>query len=202
MLLPENQKIFKKLKLKYLEETTISPEIETLHLHTDNIGSDYYQDNKTEFILLNNKYSELVKESYMAPVTISYISEISGYGLFADEYITEKGLIGEYTGIVQKAQDIVAVKNSDGKYNTDYSWDYPVMINNETELEINAYNMGNELRFVNHSFTPNCRADHFLLGNRWVIVFYAIQPIKKDNQILADYGEEYWAGGIREMFLM
>ncbi len=168
----------------------------------DQKDSPYYQDNREEFETLLKDYGEALAETSMAAVSIRKVSDDVGYGLFAEEDILSGALIAEYAGVVQPGEDLLpGDENVESGFETDYSWDYPDAWYEDQLFEVNALRMGNELRYVNHSFEPNLAVEHCLMDNRWVIFFVASSFIRKESQLTVDYGEEYWSGGFRELVL-
>jgi SET domain-containing protein len=170
----------------------------------DQKGSPYYQDNKEEFEVLHKEYHRKIEEAIMAPVSIRRVSDDVGHGLFAEALMKPGAYLSEYAGVVQPGEDIVLdPETCDGSkgFDTDYTWDYPDAWYEDVLYEVNAGTMGNELRYINHSFEPNLAVEHTLVANRWVIFFVALQYIKAGSQLTVDYGEEYWSGGFRELIL-
>jgi hypothetical protein len=167
----------------------------------------YYRANRRSFERLERRYGPEIERAALGPV---YIAEAAGMGLglFAAEALPKGTLIGEYTGIVRAAvefrlTDEPEPDDSDEprRFPTDYAWGYPECLPGP-ELEIDAAEAGNELRFVNHSFRPNLAVEHTAVGNRWAVFFIASRRIRPGEQLLADYGEEYWSGGHRVLVLV
>jgi SET domain-containing protein len=167
----------------------------------DQKSSPYYQDNREEFETLLREYGEALDDTFVAEVSIRKVSDDVGHGLFAEEDIQPGALIAEYAGIVQPGEDLIPDGEESAGFETDYSWDYPDAWYEDQLYEVNALRMGNELRYVNHSFEPNLAVEHCLMDNRWVIFFVASSFIPKGTQLTVDYGEEYWSGGFRELIL-
>ncbi len=171
----------------------------------DQKESPYYKDNREEFETLTADYGSSIEETLMADVSIRLVSREVGYGLFAEEDLQPGAFIAEYTGVIQPGEDLEVDPDSDerpeGGYETDYTWDYPDAWYEDELYEVNAGKMGNELRYVNHSFEANLAVEHTLIGNRWVIFFVALGFIPAGTQFTVDYGEEYWSGGFRELIL-
>jgi len=169
----------------YLPRTvnTISPWSDRLILE-----SPYYLENKDEFGRLFDKFSEQVLNSSIANIIISESSNKKGFGVFAASDIPPGTLIGEYTGYLQTG------------CGDPYSWDYPE-IPGYPELELSALKGGNETRFINHSFQPNCLAEHFPLEGIYVIIILSINTIKAGSELFLDYGDDYWLAGDREIII-
>jgi uncharacterized protein len=189
--------LFNDLKLRYLENNEmIFPEIEK----TDLRKSLYYNDNKEEFIYLEEKYGEKLRNNCTAPVHVQKVDDQIGYGLFASKPLRADDLIGEYSGIVQEAFSFDP-SDKETSVKTEYAWDFPDEIPGLPPLEINARFAGGVLRFVNHSFQPNLRIEHTIIDNEWKIFFTADVNIKEGTELFVDYGDVYWSVESREIIL-
>lgn len=189
--------LFKNLNLRYL----INNEMEFPEIRNHDLSkSKYYMDNYDEFTYLNEKYGDKLTKSLYSPTYIKKINDLIGYGLFAAKSLKADDLIGEYTGIVQEAFHFDP-EDKETSAKTEYAWDYPDEIPGLPPLEINARYAGGVLRFVNHSFTPNLRIEHTVVGNEWKIFFVADENIETDAELFVDYGDAYWAVESREIII-
>jgi hypothetical protein len=132
---------------------------------------------------ISKKYSNLIcyKNSYkLQPnLYIKYIGKNIGHGLFADQNFKKGDFIGEFCGTVTSKPH-----SSSDDYN--YSYD-------DVDLVIAPRKIGNELQFANHSENPNVDWKHIVGKDQKVhVIFVAIKNIKKNDQILINYGEDYW----------
>jgi uncharacterized protein len=161
------------------------------------VNSPYYIQNKEEFIALSQRYTEYVKYQIIADICIRDTSCVlpakcgvtgRGLGVYAVNDICENSFIGEYTGYLQ-------IGSGDK-----YCWDYPE-VPGYNELELSALKGGNETRFINHSFQPNCYADHFPVDGIYVIIITSLNNITAGSELLLDYGDNYWAAGDREVIV-
>lgn len=192
----EIQQFFRDNGLLYLKRTRVAWE----PLFSKKLDkSRYYQENKTVFETLSEKYEHFIDQCLMAPVYIKWIDGDIGYGVFAAEEILKEAFIGEYTGVVQVSNENEETGDSENGYSTDYSWYYLDEIKNGPVLEINGKYEANEMRFVNHGRNPNVDVEHMLHHGQWIIFFKASRNIEKDEQLLISYGEEYWQDGFREL---
>ena len=194
----EMESLFRSLKVQYLSR---SRQIDDLPSRRHYGKSTYYRDNRSEFERLAGEYAESVVNCRVVSSSVRYLDDSMGRGLFAEERCREGDFIGEYTGLIQKASRCRPVKDQLGGYATDYSWTYPEK-KRFRSLEVNGRLNGNETRFINHSFTPNCRMEHTLIEGRWVLFLVAAREILPDEQFTVDYGEEYWVGGYRELIMI
>lgn len=187
---------FEKQGLIYLERTRIDWK-PLLDKKLDQ--SPYYKTNEAEFKALSRKYGEHIDNCLKAPLHIQKVDDIIGYGVFADEDINKDDFIGEYAGVVQIADKLGDCKEALSGFETDYTWYYLDEIEGGPALEINGRLEGNETRFINHSFDSNVDVEHTLHKGQWVIFFKAAKDIKKDEQLLINYGEKYWEDDCRKV---
>ena len=193
----EIELLFKNLGLRHITvNDIIYPELKECKLRI----STYYMDNIDEFNNLEKKYGEQLRNYYYAPLYIKNTDDGIGYGLFADKPMKKGDLVGQYTGIVQEAS---AYDNSDEDISTgtEFAWDYPDEIPGLPPLEINAGTAGSILRFANHSFRPNLKVEHAVIGNEWMIFFVLNTDVDADTQLFCDYGDDYWSADFREVVI-
>ena len=124
----------------------------------------------------------------IVPLSIKFINDQIGYGVFARTQICTGHCIGEYTGRVASQDDC-----SSGIY----AWDYPI-INNSTddlrEYVVDGSICGNELRFVNDAGdASNCMSYDIVTPDGIPHVMYvALRDIQPGEQLTINYGNEYW----------
>lgn len=120
-----------------------------------------------------------------APVTVQWIDEELGYGLFAAADLFEGTYVGEFTGQVRRLYRSKPQKNA-------YCFHYPTRFWSWHYTIVDALKEGNETRFINHSDTPNlqplCLCERSLLH----LVFVAKQNIPAGTQLTYDYGPDFW----------
>lgn len=186
---------FKQKGIVYLRKTRVEWK-PLLSMKLDQ--SPYFRANEEEFKKLNKKYAEKIEKGYMASVYIKELDENLGVGVFSGEDIKKDDLIGEYAGVVQIAEEGSEIEDGKG-YESDFSWYYLDEIKGGPSLEISGRLEGNEMRFVNHGLNPNVDVEHMLHNGQWIIFFKAAINILKDEQLLINYGDEYWSDGYREL---
>lgn len=134
---------------------------------------------------LGKKYIEKIEAAYIPQVSVRWITDQVGYGLFAEEEIPLGSYVGEYTGIVRR---------NDRRYFealNNYCYEYPVEDEIGRSFVIDA-TQGNLTRFINHSFHPNLQPVHVFYDGYYHLIFIALISIKKGEQLSYDYGESYW----------
>ncbi len=129
-------------------------------------------------------YVDQINKKYSAPVYIAFINDQVGHGVFAQQNIKKGHMIGEYTGIVKH------VNFSNKKEDYDYAWGFPP----PAKFVIDSTHAGNFTRFINHCNNHNVDMVYVPINNRWHLIYVANQDIKKDDQLLANYGKPYWRG--------
>lgn len=126
-----------------------------------------------------HKTADDVAQSW-PPLYIAEVNEKVGMGCFARKKIKKHSFIREYTG-----QRIPATLETD-------DFTYVAMLTHE--IFVDAKNIGNESRYMNHSTTtPNAINDHIRLADGTIIlVLIALKDIEPDEEIRWNYGSSYW----------
>lgn len=181
----KNQALFQKLGIIYLKNIQIiSPAIQGLQArHTDR-----YLRNSLQYDNLEKKHQRQIARGYIAPISVRFIDDKIGYGVFAEADIVQDQFVGEYTGQVMDLKDIKDTK---------YTWGYLVghdKYGQPINTSLDAGFAGNEMRFVNHDYQPNVKMQYIPQDDKWHVCYVAIKPIKKGEQLLVDYGKRYWSG--------
>ncbi len=134
---------------------------------------------------LGMQYRDAIWSGYSADVSIQWIDDQIGYGLFAHQDLDKGEYVGEYTGTVRRHDYLHPNFNS-------YCFHYPTRFFSAQYTYIDALYEGNSLRFLNHSNRPNlqprCLFDRGLLH----LVFFAKKTIRSGEQLTFDYGKDYW----------
>jgi SET domain-containing protein len=192
----EISRFFKNNGLVYLERTRIAWKP---LLSMDLSERDYYLENREFFEEANHRYARFIKDRYMAPLYIRKIDSKVGYGVFAQSELAQDAFIGEYTGVIQRAEEKSGRELEQGGYESDYAWYYLEELEEAPDLEINGRFEGNELRYVNHGDRPNVDVEHVLIDGHWILFFKAAKKIAADEQLLINYGNAYWEDGWRDL---
>ncbi|MCI5052405.1 MAG: SET domain-containing protein-lysine N-methyltransferase [Simkaniaceae bacterium] len=128
-------------------------------------------------------YREAICLGALAPVSVRWINDEVGFGLFAATEIHKGAFIGEYTGVVRENNDHLKMSN--------YLFGYPVNDDIDRPLVIDAEN-GNLTRFINHSYSPNLEKGYAYCNGMFHMVLYAGRTIQPGEQLFYDYGQTYW----------
>ena len=180
----ERLKLFKRLGLKYTQELVFADDCKDLSdidknkLRLYTYLGDLYDE-------LAEKYGSYVASKYVAPVSIRWVSDSVGYGLFAEQDFPPGAFIVEYIGNVTKSTD-----------NPTWTWVYPKpggFLHTKDKFLLDAQYYGNEARFVNHSEEPNLDLQAVYQARTWHIAYVAARAIHKGEELLAHYGDGYWS---------
>lgn len=139
-------------------------------------------DKSTKWLHLS--YRPQTETGWINDVYIQWINKEVGYGLFARKTISKWEYIGEYTGVVKRINPLNL---------TPYCYRYPVSpgIYPFNIFAIDAMNLGNETRFMNHSLTPNCETFTTFDGQLFHANLRAIRPIRQGEELTYDYGSDF-----------
>lgn len=108
-----------------------------------------------------------------------------GHGAFATAPFQPGDYVGTYAGVLVRRKLF-------GRNSNDYCFRIPTTRYTPWPLMIDAEKAGNEMRYVNHSDTPNL--DSIAIEHKGLIhiLLCAAKPIPKNAQLLLDYGHSYW----------
>jgi len=163
----EFQKYWKRYSKKMIEnqETSVVKEMKRLFSEIEKSGND---------------------DRYVDNLTIKKVSEAKGFGVFAKHKIPKNTIITHYAGVIKK--DV----GSWGKNNR-----YVFGFTGTKKLEdwvIDAEKICNLASFMNHSYSPNVEAVEYYAVDGPKVVFKTIADIQANEELVYDYGEEYWKG--------
>ncbi|MBI1961620.1 MAG: SET domain-containing protein [Parcubacteria group bacterium] len=114
------------------------------------------------------------------PAAVSVRRAKAGLGLFAEEPIKRGQFVIEYQGRLlsdAKAQE----QNTKYLFEINRNW------------TVDGSSRRNTARYINHSCRPNCEPDTI----RHRIKIYALRNIKPGEELVYDYGKEYWEDYIK-----
>lgn len=174
-----------KLGFTYLPQLAFeSPQEETL-VREKGFSKERNQEITPLAMTLGAQYKNQIEAAYMPPVSLHYVEESVGYGLFAADEIPPNTYVGEYTGIVRR---------NDRTYFeplNNYCYEYPVLDEIGRSYVIDA-TQGHLTRFINHSYTPNLKPIHVYHEGLFHLIFLSLVTIPKNTQLTFSYGRNYW----------
>jgi SET domain-containing protein len=130
-------------------------------------------------------HSEQLRNNFVADVSIRWIDETFGYGLFAEQNLSAGDYIGEYAGVVRRCNFFIANSN-------DYCFSYPTSALYFRKHMIDSRERGNELRYANHSNSPNSESMGVVRDDILHIILRAIKDIPASTEITYDYSGFHW----------
>ena len=112
-----------------------------------------------------------------------------GLGLFADTAIKKDSFVIEYIGEVITKEELEKRKDEYDENRHSYL----------KELEAGEYidptKKGNEARYMNHSDTPNCRGEKWVVDGEVCIGIFAETDIKAGEELTWHYGDDFFSDG-------
>lgn len=134
---------------------------------------------------LGHLHRKEIEEAIVPDLSLRWIHEKIGYGLFANRSFQPWEFIGEYTGLVRQRRRFFPNIN-------DYCFMYPNEWFPLRAFTIDGNQQGNYTRFINHSDTPNCESVAVYHDGYLHIILRTIQAVPQDTQLTYDYGDIYW----------
>ena len=118
-------------------------------------------------------------------LSIRWVSDAVGWGVFAETHILPFTFVGEYTGTVRKRKRWKDKKNN-------YCFDYAIEEGRKSSFVIDAEKEGNITRYINHSAKPNLEPVSVYCDGMIHIILLSTTHIPAGTQLTYDYGEKYW----------
>lgn len=177
---------FEVIGLKYIDNSLCDDQMPAAIRSNRAIDQDQLSPEEKEVV---EKYYRLTKQQYESPWYMKFISTKVGYGIYAAADIEPGQLIAEYVGIIYDEQSYLSKTQ-----NTKYCWNLqpPSLIKGSKKFYVDAIKYCNFTRIINHSYKPNVVPVpmHGPDGSR--MLYVACERIKKDEQLLVNYGTGYW----------
>lgn len=130
-------------------------------------------------------YDQEIQHGIYPRMAVCWIDSEIGLGVFARERILPCTFVGEYTGVIQKRTKRIVAES-------DYCFRYTSWKMGRQSFVIDAKNMGNFTRFINHSDQPNTS----LICTYWRgaprLILVSLKEISEGSQLTLDYGKTFW----------
>jgi len=134
---------------------------------------------------LGVRFHPEISSPRLPSVSIRWIDEGFGYGVFAERDFPAGVFVGEYTGLIRKRTPRTDRTN-------DYCFEYTIGDWLRNPFIIDAKGQGNFTRFINHSDDPNIETLSVYADGVMHIVFLTMEPIERGTQLGYHYGDYFW----------
>jgi uncharacterized protein len=134
---------------------------------------------------LGKLHAKELEKGEVGEITIRWIHETIGYGVFANCPFKKWEFLGEYTGIVRPRRRLFPDVN-------DYCFMYPTEWLSWKAFTIDSQSHGNFTRFINHSDQPNCESIAVYHDGIFHILFRTTRAVAEGEELTYDYGSIYW----------
>lgn len=129
-------------------------------------------------------FEQEILSGYQESLTIRWIGNEVGWGVFTRKDLPQGVFICEYGGIVRKKTRLDR-KNP-------YCFEYALTRSLSSSYVIDAKNEGSIARFINHGENSNLVPMLATLGGLTHVIFLTKKPIARETQLLYNYGLSYW----------
>ncbi len=134
---------------------------------------------------LGHYFAQGIRGDVSLDLTIAWINDAIGYGVWTNSDIEAKTFIGEYTGLIRRRRFWRRWKNR-------YCFDYTIGPYRSTSMVIDCQDCGNHTRFINHSAHPNLDLTSVYCDGMIHVILTANKLIPAGTQLCYDYGADYW----------
>ncbi|KAM3207849.1 hypothetical protein ACQJBY_062869 [Aegilops geniculata] len=108
-------------------------------------------------------------------------SDVSGWGAFVKNTVGKDDCLGGYTGELISHREAAKRGQRYDRENSSF------LFNLNTEFVLDAFRMGNKLKFANHSPDPNCYAKVMFVAGDHRVGIFANERINAGKEIFYDY---------------
>ena len=130
-------------------------------------------------------YDLEIRDQILPDLSMHWIHEDIGFGVFTENSIKKHTFIGEYVGLVRKRRKKLDEKNA-------YVFENLIGDSIDTHYTIDAKKSGNHIRFMIHKEFGICDALLVLHKGFMKVILLANQDIPAGSQLTYDYGIDYW----------
>jgi hypothetical protein len=138
-----------------------------------------------EKIWMGIYFDKEIQEGNHPKVSVRFINDKVGFGVFAEKRITSCAFAGEYRGVIKE------VKKKELKDKI-HSVRYTVWEMGRRRFVLDAEKKGNFTRFINHSAKPNLSLQSVYWRGVPRMIFVTLKEIQPETQLTFDYGTFFW----------
>jgi hypothetical protein len=173
------------LKFKFVPHCVFETEEERQEIRERGLEQLGRGEVSAEALELGRRFIDNIEASWSSPVSVRYLGEMLGYGLFSEENLAVGSYVGIYTGLIRKNERRYCEPLNN------YCYKYPVLDAMGRNYVIDATS-GHLTRFLNHSDLPNVEPVYAFYEGFYHLIFLAVQRIEKGAQLKFNYGQNYW----------
>ncbi|MBS0625439.1 MAG: SET domain-containing protein-lysine N-methyltransferase [Verrucomicrobia bacterium] len=118
-------------------------------------------------------------------VSIRWIDDEVGFGVYALQRIPSCAFVGEYTGVIKERKKRLLKDKT-------YCVRYTTWQTGRRKFVVDAETQGNFTRFINHSNKPNLGLQSVYWRGLPRMVFISLKEIPEGAQLTFDYGTFFW----------
>jgi hypothetical protein len=130
-------------------------------------------------------YEKEILSGFYPDVSIRWVNSDVEFGLFTNINLKPNTYVGEYGGVIRKANRISDKKNP-------YCFEYLIGNLKKTPFILDAREKGNLTRFINHNENPNLSPFPVFCNGVMRIILLTNKTIKKESELTYNYGPSYW----------
>ena len=139
----------------------------------------------TEAIWMGIYFEEEIRNSIHPKVSLRFIDDEVGFGIFAEQKLSPCSYVGEYTGVLLDWKKKILE-------NKQYAMRYNIWEVGKQKFFLDAEKAGNFTRFINHSDEPNLTLQSVYCKKIPRMIFVAAKEILPGTQLTFDYGSLFW----------
>jgi hypothetical protein len=172
-------------ELEYLAQPIYESEAVLSHILSRTKKAKSNDEIPPEKIWMGIYFDKEVQSGLHPKVTLRWIDDEIGFGVFASQRVPSCAFVGEYTGVVQERRK----KHLKDNY---YCVRYTTWEMGREKFVLDAEKKGNFTRFINHSSNPNLGLQSIYWRGLPRMVFISLREILEGEQLTFDYGTFFW----------
>jgi SET domain-containing protein len=139
-------------------------------------------------------YADEIKKGDAFGLVKRAVDPLIGDGVFATRRFRPGDWIGLYSGLVRKRRWFEKLNP--------YCFEFTLISGEPTPWTIDALSEGGIVRFINHgSDQANCKTALATLESMSYVILIAKTEIEPGDQLLYDYGKDYWAARSTPLYI-
>jgi hypothetical protein len=135
-------------------------------------------------VWLGSYFRSDVLNAVIPDLSIRWVSDEIGWGVFAEKDLPNMTLVAEYSGMFRKKKK--------GDAANAYCFECPLVRGEESPFVIDAEAQGGVSRYINHSETPNVVSALATIHDVPHILLFTTEVVKQGTELRYHYGADYW----------